>query len=304
MQFTSSIAGYVTGVRFFKGSGNTGTHVGSLWSANGTHLSKVTFTGETKSGWQLAYFPSPVAIKSNTTYVISYHAQNGHNAADNGGFTTLVSNLPLQALANEQNAPNGVYTYGSSAFPATGASATNYWVDVVFNTSPTVGTAAPASLWAPTAVPDTPAVASAATAELGLTVMSDVPGYITGVRFYKGSNNLGTHIGYLWSSSGTMLAYVAFTNESATGWQQANFASPVAIDANTAYVLSYWAPEGHYACDTGYFATSGVTNLMLYAPPDGQYGPNGSYATSQAFPSGSSNASNYWVDVVFTTAIQ
>ncbi len=278
--------------------------MGNLWSATGTHLAEVRFTGETKSGWQLAYFASPVAISSNTAYVISYHAPNGHNAADNGGFTTPVSNLPLQALADEQNAPNGVYAYGSSAFPATGDSATNYWVDVVFNTGPAVGTGAPASVWAPTAVPDTPAVASTDAAELGLTVMSDVPGFITGVRFYKGSKNLGTHIGYLWSLNGTMLASVTFTNESATGWQQANFATPVAIDANTAYVVSYWAPKGHYADDTGYFATAGVTNLMLSAPPDGQYGPNGSYATSKAFPSGSSSASNYWVDVVFTTAIQ
>jgi hypothetical protein len=278
--------------------------VGNLWSATGAHLAQVTFTRETKSGWQLAYFASPVAISANTTYVISYYAPNGHNAADNGGFTAPVSNLPLQALANEQNAPNGVYAYGSSAFPATGASATNYWVDAVFNTSPTVGTAAPVSFWAPTAGPETPAVASAGGAELGLTIMSNVPGFITGVRFYKGSKNLGTHIGYLWSSNGAMLAGVEFTNESATGWQQANFATPVAIDANTPYVISYWAPRGHYADDIGYFATSGVSNLMLFAPPDGQYGPNGPYASSKAFPSGSSSASNYWVDVVFTTAIQ
>jgi hypothetical protein len=252
----------------------------------------------------LAYFASPVAITADTTYVISYHAPNGHIAADNGGFTTSVTNLPLQVLADQQNAPNGIYVYGSSAFPSTGASATNYWVDVVFNTSPTVGTATPASVWAPTAVPGTPAIASADAAELGSTVMSDVPGFITGVRFYKGSKNLGTHIGYLWSSNGTMLAAVAFTNESAGGWQQANFATPVAIDADTAYVVSYWAPKGHYADDTGYFATSGVTNLTLYAPPDGQYGPNGSYITKKAFPAGSAAASNYWVDVVFTTAIQ
>ena len=32
VKFTASVAGYVTGVRFFKGAGNTGTHLGSLWS--------------------------------------------------------------------------------------------------------------------------------------------------------------------------------------------------------------------------------------------------------------------------------
>jgi hypothetical protein len=304
MRFTSNTSAYVTGVRFFKASTNKGIHVGNLWASNGTHLAQVNFTHETKSGWQVAYFHSPIAIIANTAYVISYYAPQGHNAADNGSFTTPVSNLPLQALADGQNGPNGVYTYGSSGFPATGAAATNYWVDVIFNTSATVGTASPVSIWAPTAVPNTAAVPAAQNTELGLTFMSAVPGYITGVRFYKSSTNLGLHIGYLWTARGTLLAEVPFTNETASGWQQANFSSPIAIDANTPYVISYWSPRGHYADDAGYFATSGITNQMLYAPPNGQYGPNGSYGTTNAFPASSSSSSNYWVDAVFTTAIQ
>jgi len=304
MQFTSTVAGYVTGVRFYKGTTNTGTHVGNLWSATGTNLGKVTFTNETPSGWQTAYFASSVAITANTTYVISYHTTSGHNAADNGYFTNAVSNLPLGALADGQNGPNGVYKSGSSGFPTTGGSATNYWVDAIFNTSSTVGTAIPVTIWAPTAVPTNSGVSSSTAEELGVTFLSDVPGYITGLRFYKGSKNTGTHVGALWTSTGTQLATVTFTGESATGWQQANFAVPVAINANTPYVISYWAPKGHYADDTGYFATTGVTNQMLYAPPNGQYGPNGSYSSSEVFPTGSSSSNNYWVDVVFTTAIQ
>ena len=31
------VTGTVTGVRFYKGAGNTGTHTGHLWSATGTH---------------------------------------------------------------------------------------------------------------------------------------------------------------------------------------------------------------------------------------------------------------------------
>jgi len=304
MQFTSNISGYVTGVRFFKASANNGTHVGNLWTSNGTNLAQVTFTNETTSGWQLAYFPSPVAIAANTTYVISYFAPQGQNAADNGSFTTPMSNLPLQVLADSQNGPNGVYKYGSSGFPATGSSATNYWVDVILNTSSTIGTASAVSLWAPTAVPKTPAAPSSQPAELGLRFMSQVPGYITGLRFYKSAKNLGQHIGYLRTATGTLLASVTFTNESASGWQQANFSSPIAIDANTVYVVSYQSPNGLYAVDAGYFATSGITNQMLYAPPDGQYGPNGSYTSSNGLPASSSGSSNYWVDVVFTTAIQ
>ena len=58
----------------------------------------------------------------------------------------------------------------------------------------------------------------------------------------------------------------------------------MAIDTNAPYVVSYWVPEGQYADDAGYFATSGVINQVLYAPPDGQDGPNGSYATGNTFP--------------------
>jgi hypothetical protein len=304
MQFTSNVSGYVTGVRFFKASTNKGTHVGNLWTSTGTNLARVTFTNETASGWQVAYFPSPVAITANTTYVISYHAPQGHNAADNGSFTTAVSQLPIQALADGQDTPNGVYEYGASAFPTAGATATNYWVDVILNTVAAVGTAPPVSVWSPTAVPKTAAVTSAHAEELGMAFLSDVPGYITGVRFYKSATNLGIHGGYLWTSTGTLLASVTFTSESASGWQQANFAAPVAICANTPYIVSYWSPQGHYANDAGYFATKGVTNQMLYAPPNGQYGPNGPYANRNGFPSSSSNANNFWVDVVFTTAIQ
>lgn len=304
MQFTSNVSGYVTGVRFYKASTNKGTHLGNLWAADGTLLARVTFTGETDSGWQVAYFPSPVAITADTTYVISYHAPRGRNAADDGAFTTPVSKLPLQATADGQNGPNGVYLYGSTAFPTTGATATNYWVDAIFNTAPTIGSGAPVSMWQPSAVPNTPDVLSAKAAELGLTFMSSDAGYVTGLRFYKSPKNLGKHVGYLWTSTGTLLTSVTFTNESASGWQQANFAAPVAIDANTPYLISYWSPRGHYAADAAFFATSGLTNQMLYAPADGQYGPNGAYVASKAFPAGSSGSSNYWVDVVFTTAIQ
>ncbi len=45
MKFTSDIAGLVTGVRFYKAPTNTGTHIGSLWSATGTLLATATFSG-------------------------------------------------------------------------------------------------------------------------------------------------------------------------------------------------------------------------------------------------------------------
>ena len=52
--FTPAKDGTVTAIRFYKGAGNTGTHTGSLWTASGTRLATVTFTGETATGWQTA----------------------------------------------------------------------------------------------------------------------------------------------------------------------------------------------------------------------------------------------------------
>ena len=138
--------------------------------------------------------------------------------------------------------------------------------------------------------------------ELGVKFTADVSGKIAGIRFYKGTGNTGTHVGNLWSASGTKLASATFTGETASGWQQVLFATPVSITAGTVYVASYFAPVGHYAGDGGYFAAAGVDNGLLHALRDGVSGGDGvyRYGTASGFPSSTFNSTNYWVDVVFT----
>ena len=151
VKFTSDVAGTITGIRFFKSSTNTGTHVGNLWSSTGTKLASATFTGETASGWQQVTFATPVPIQANTVYVASYHTNVGHYADDDGYFSVAHSNGHLTALADGATGPNGVYggpngvyRYGSgSGFPTTGYLKTNYWVDVVFQPSAGASAAAP-----------------------------------------------------------------------------------------------------------------------------------------------------------------
>jgi hypothetical protein len=129
VQFQASSSGNVIGVRFYKYSDNTGTHIGSLWSSTGTLLATGTFSNESASGWQELDFSSPVAITAGTTYVVSYHTNTGHYAATVNGLTSAVTNGPLTALAG-----GGVYVYGSSnAFPSLTFNASNYWVDVVYS---------------------------------------------------------------------------------------------------------------------------------------------------------------------------
>jgi hypothetical protein len=171
----------------------------------------------------------------------------------------------------------------------------------------TVATAA-ASIWPNSTVPGLVDAGPDSSVELGVKFMADVSGTVTGIRFYKASTNTGTHIGNLWScgnatcSTGTNLRSVTFSGESASGWQQMNFSTPVAITAGTVYVVSYHTDAGHYSFNGGYFATAGADNIQLHALANGVAGGNGVYAygSTSAFPASTYNSANYWVDVLFS----
>jgi hypothetical protein len=134
LKFTVDTPGQVTGVRFYKASANTGSHVGALWSASGVLLAQATFSGESGSGWQQVSFSSPVAVSPGVTYVVSYLAPVGHYSAAGGAFTSAgVSSPPVYALGSPTSA-NGVYAYGSSlTFPTSSYNSTNYYVDVLYS---------------------------------------------------------------------------------------------------------------------------------------------------------------------------
>ncbi|MEJ8641748.1 DUF4082 domain-containing protein [Streptomyces sp. MS1.HAVA.3] len=410
VKIRSSVAGSITGVRFYKSPANTGTHTGSLWSSTGQRLATGTFTNETASGWQQLNFASPVPVKPNTTYIASYFAPHGGYSFDNtfaGGDAGLA---PLTALKSGTDGGNGVYRYsGTGGFPNKAASGSNYWVDAVLDTStasttpPTVASTSPQSaatgtpitaavtatfgtavdadslvftvkdsggatvpgtktlgasnsatftpsselalnttytasvqasdlwgnamaapvtwnfttsaspptvncpctLWSAAATPSTANVGDDANSvELGTRFQSAVNGYITGVTFYKGPGNTGTHTGSLWSASGTLLATGTFGSETLSGWQQLQFATPVPITAGTTYVASYHAPNGNYSVDGGYFSGA-HRSYPLVAPADAAGSANGlyKYGAATAFPSNTFGSVNYWVGPIFTTTL-
>ncbi|MFN0145377.1 MAG: Ig-like domain-containing protein [Dehalococcoidia bacterium] len=532
VKFTSDVAGYISGIRFYKGPSNTGIHTGKLWTAAGVELANVTFSGETASGWQQATFASPVLIAANTTYIASYQTTVGFYSANGNYFGAATDNPPLHALSNAAGGGNGVYLYSAAhGFPSNTFGATNYWVDVVFvtsagpdntpptvtantplngatgvalgsavtatfsedmdlatisgatfelrtpanalvaaivtynaatrvatltpsapltvnttytatvlggaadprakdlagnalaanaswsfttivgdNTPPTVtansplngatgvgtattvtatfsedmdaatissttfelrnpanalvaatvsysaatrvatltpsaplaatttytasvlggaadprakdlagnalaataswsfttaaGPACPCSIWAPSATPSTITENDASSVVLGVKFTSDVAGYVSGIRFYKGPSNTGIHTGKLWTAAGVELANVTFSGETGSGWQEATFAAPVLIAANTTYIASYHAPVGFYSVNANYFGAA-TDNPPLHALSNAAGGGNGVYlyGAGHAFPSSSFQASNYWVDVVFVTSI-
>lgn len=402
VRFTAEADGHITGVRFYKGPGNQGTHTGSVWSLDGTRLAQATFTSETTSGWQQVDFSTPVPVTAGVTYLASYHAPVGRYAATSAYFSGKgVDKPPLHAPPDAVGARNGIYSYGPSSFPVNG-NGSNYWVDVVFvplpdttppvvvSTTPSQGAtsvaisstvraafnedivpdsaslavsgpdgevlgsvsydaatrsavltpssalsasttyratvngavdvagntmaapvswdfttagveACPCSIWSADAVPTVPAASEARRIEVGVKFRTDAPGWITGVRFYKGPGNTGVHTGSLWSTTGVLLSRVTFENETASGWQEALFANPVAVTAGTTYVVSYHAPVGRYASDLDYFTSSGVDNSPMHALASGVDGPNGVYKYgASGFPTSTFRSANYWVDAVFT----
>jgi len=159
------------------------------------------------------------------------------------------------------------------------------------------------SIFAPTDTPAVPTANDLDAVEVGLKFRSDVDGLITGVRFYKGGPaNGGRHFSDLWTSDGSLLGSRIFLDEGESGWQQAPFNPPIPITANTTYVVSYFAPQGHYAATPGQFALMGVDSPPLHALQDGVDGGNGVILRNPigGFPTQTSNSTNYWVDVVFS----
>jgi hypothetical protein len=159
------------------------------------------------------------------------------------------------------------------------------------------------SLWTTNTTPASPSLPDPNSVELGIRFKAISNGFINGIRFYKGSGNTGVHKGSLWSSSGAQLATATFTNETATGWQELLFSTPVEITANTVYVASYFAPAGFYSRDEDYFINGNYsnggflqTNNYSAANPVGVY----AYSPVTTFPSNNPGPHNYWVDVIFS----
>ncbi len=384
MRFTAAQAGTVDAVRFYKTEASTGPFTVTVWDGAGQVLATQAVSVDVSTGWQEVRLEQPVAITAGVTYTVGYRTATGSYPASPGALGGALTAGPLTTPANA-----GSYSY-ADGFPGNQTS-TSYLVDVVYSpaaTTPTVtaltpadgavgtdpattvsaSTSAPlapgaavsvtdalgvtvpgagslsadattvtftpaaplaagavytasftgtttsgqalAATWSFTvaaaddgacpctlfgsAAPQTQAASDGASVELGTAFTPARDGYVTAVRFYKGAGNTGTHTGSLWNAGGDRLATVTFTDETDTGWQTATFADPVPVDAGSTYVVSYLAPQGHYAADAQYFTQARTAGPMT-APADA-----GRYVYGGGFPRYSYASANYWVDAVFT----
>lgn len=388
VRFSSTVDGFVSGVRFYKGPGNTGTHVGALWREGATNpLATATFQDESASGWQTVLFATPVHVTAGNWYVASYRTTVGRYSSRVGEFSGVGIQRPPLVTATD----SGAFSY-ADAYPAARSSA-SYLVDPIFTreqaalvataltpgdgetgidvdstitatfslavedgaalslssdgdpvaatlsrsadgktlqlrpSSPlargTTYSARAAGLTASngsssddvvwsfttegtagcpcTLLGDrTPAVATTADSsrvELGVSFVPSVAGTVTAVRFYKGEGNTGTHTGSVWSASGQRLRTVTFTDETATGWQTAELALPLAVSAGQTYVVSYLAPNGGYSATPNAFDAAYTVGPLSVAAVG-----NGRFAYGGGFPVDTWQQTNYYVDVVFEPA--
>ena len=174
VKFESRNSGYITAIRFYKDTQNTGVHVGSLWSASGTLLARAVFSHETASGWQTAKLIQPVGIAANVVYVVSYHAPNGHYSLSNNYFSLhSYQNGPLMAITGTKQHPNGVYIDSHTPqFPTDSLNGANSWVDLVFSTKRFDAPAAPAPPSVITATANGPTVIISWTAGISANPIS------------------------------------------------------------------------------------------------------------------------------------
>ncbi len=134
--------------------------------------------------------------------------------------------------------------------------------------------------------------------ELGSKLVTDTPGVITAIRYWKIAGDPGPHIGHLWSASGMKLAEITFTNETASGWQQQAVQNPVPFSPASSILVSVNNPAGaHFAVQAGTVAT--VT-------PRGDHvttrAPGGASGSTGAFPSITSS-NDYFRDLVFVADV-
>jgi hypothetical protein len=138
--------------------------------------------------------------------------------------------------------------------------------------------------------------------ENGLQFQSSVAGTIIGLNFYKSATNTGVHVGNLWDATGKInLGTVTFANETASGWQTANFATPIAIAANTTYIISYHSTVDYSGTESFLPTAAPLKAGVLTASVSNgvyQFGPGG-FNNASSPAGGFDSEWNYFVDPIF-----
>ena len=129
LKFTVSQSGFIYGARFYKTVGNSGTHIGELYSST-TRLAQATYSSETASGWQTVLFANKIPVTAGQTYTATYFNASGNYISTTGGLNAAITTAPLSTVVGT----NGLYLYTkTAALPTSSYNGSNYWIDVLYS---------------------------------------------------------------------------------------------------------------------------------------------------------------------------
>ncbi len=118
VKFRADTDVFVTGIRFYKGTGNT-VPTSAACGPPAAPAGQRHVHRRDGIGLAAGHLPSAHTNHGRTTYVASYYAPSGHYAADVNYFAGAATDSPpLHALRTGTDGPNGVYRYGAGGgFP-------------------------------------------------------------------------------------------------------------------------------------------------------------------------------------------
>jgi hypothetical protein len=123
VRLTLATSGHVLAIRYWKLAGESGPHVGHVWSSTGTALAMVTFANETDAGWQEQALPAPLAVTSAAALFVSV------NSSAAAHFPVSAAALQFGLSNGDITATSGAYSTSAGAFPVS-SSPHNYFRDV------------------------------------------------------------------------------------------------------------------------------------------------------------------------------
>ena len=127
--------------------------------------------------------------------------------------------------------------------------------------------------------------------ELGVKITVSEPEVVHALRYYKSPGETGTHTARLWTESGTELTSAAFVSETASGWQEAQLATPWNIAPGN-YLVSVNSNSFFVQTLSGLAGGAGTGSLSAGIGANGVYGD-----TAGLFPMQSFSSSNYFLDL-------
>lgn len=231
------------------------------------------------------------------------------NASNETGFKIERKTGPTGTYAQIGTTTFGTTTYQDSGLTASTTyfyrvRATNLAGDSTYSPETSVTTDAPIVITGTASTLFGTAAALGGTSadnnyELGTRFRTSTAGYVTALRVWRPTTNgPSSYPARLWTATGTKLAQITIAAPTAGAWAEATLDSPIALTANTTYVVSYAVTSGNAYQINNPATQVSITSGPLSTLTDGRIGV---YAVSNsgAFPTSTYQNSNYYADVRF-----